>query len=244
MHTPLRIAMWSGPRNISTAMMRAFENRPDTAVVDEPLYAFYLERTGLPHPGAGEIIAHDETDWRKVAERLTGPIPGDATVFYQKHMAHHLLPEVERAWLKDFRHAFLLRDPREMLLSLSKVTPDPRPEDTGLPQQLELFEEVRHLTGKTPPVLDAKDVLGDPRALLAQLCDAVGLEFTEAMLSWPAGPRDSDGCWAKYWYDSVEETTGFQDWRPREGELSPELAAVHAACLPHYETLYAERLTA
>ena len=142
-----RIAMWSGPRNISTALMRGWENRSDCAVIDEPLYAFYLERTGLPHPGAAEIIAHDETDWRRVAETLTGPLPDGASVFYQKLMAHHLLPEIDREWLWSLEHAFLLRDPREMLLSLSKVTPNPRPEDTGLPQQVELFEEVRRRTG-------------------------------------------------------------------------------------------------
>lgn len=241
---PVRIAMWSGPRNISTAMMRAFENRPDAVVVDEPLYGFYLERTGLPHPGAERIIAHEETDWRRVAERLTGPVPAGASVFYQKHMAHHLLPEVERAWLWDLRHAFLLRDPREMLLSLSKVTPHPRPEDTGLPQQVELFDEIERRGGRKPPVLDAKDVLEAPEALLRALCERLDLAFDEAMLHWPEGRRDSDGCWAEYWYDSVERTTGFQDWRPRTGTLPTELEPVLAACRPHYERLHAERLTA
>ena len=244
MRTPLRIAMWSGPRNISTAMMRAWENRADTVVVDEPLYAFYLLRTGLPHPGAAEIIAQDETDWRAVAARLTGALPPGATVFYQKHMAHHLLPEVERDWLWGLEHAFLLRDPREMLLSLSKVTPNPRPEDTGLPQQLELFEEVERRTGRTPPVLDAKDVLDDPRALLGRLCDALGVAFDEAMLSWPAGPRDTDGRWARHWYASVERSTGFEAWHPRTGALDPALEGVLAECVPYYEKLNARRLTA
>jgi hypothetical protein len=236
--------MWSGPRNISTAMMRAFENRPDTVVCDEPLYAFYLERTGLPHPGAAEIIAHDETDWRKVADWLTGPIPGGAEVFYQKHMAHHLLSEVERDWTWELEHAFLLRDPREMLLSLSKVTPNPGARDTGLPQQVELFEEVQRRTGKTPPVLDARDVLENPAALLGKLCAAFGLEATDEMLTWPTGLRDSDGVWASHWYASVVKTTGFQDWRPREGELTPELARVCDECMPYFERLYEQRLTA
>ncbi len=244
MSAPLRLAMWSGPRNISTAMLRAWENRADTVVVDEPLYGFYLERTGLPHPGAAEVVAHEETDWRRVAERLTGPLPPGARIFYQKHMAHHLLPEVERDWLWGLAHAFLVRDPREMLLSLAKVTPQPSAEDTGLPQQQALFDQLRERTGRTPPVLDARDVLGDPRALLTRLCSAVGVAFDEAMLSWPAGPRDSDGCWAPHWYAAVEGSTGFQSWSPRDGELTAELEAVRAECQPIYDALFAQRLTA
>ena len=239
-----RIAMWSGPRNISTAMMRAWENRPDSVVCDEPLYAFYLKATGLPHPGAAEVIEHDETDWKRVAEWLTGPVPGGKSVFYQKHMAHPVLDDVERDWLFELEHAFLLRDPREMLLSLARVTPNPAVRDTGLPQQLELFDEVRARTGKIPPVLDARDVLEAPRELLSQLCAAFELEFTGDMLTWPAGPRDSDGVWAKHWYDSVVETTGFQNWRPREGELSPELAQVCDECMPIYRKLFEHRMTA
>ena len=238
----VRLAMWSGPRNISTAMMRAFENRPDTVVRDEPLYAFYLKETGLAHPGADEVIAHDEADWRKVAEELTGPIPGNADVFYQKHMAHHLLPSIGREWLNRLEHAFLVRDPREMLLSLSKVTPGAGLHDTGLPQQLELFEEVRERTGRDPCVLDARDVLENPRGLLAALCDSVGIEFTAEMLSWPAGPRESDGIWARHWYASVEASTGFEPWRPRTGELSDRLAEVHEECLPYYRALFEKRL--
>jgi hypothetical protein len=246
--TEHRIAMWSGPRNISTAMMRAWENRPDTVVVDEPLYAHYLKVTGVDHPGREEIIAHDEDDWRRVADGLTGPIPGGpdgVSIHYQKHMAHHLLPEIDRGWVWELQHAFLLRDPREMLLSLDRVTPSPGVEDTGLPQQAELFDELCERTGTVPPVLDARDVLENPRALLAKLCTSLGVAFMpDAMLSWPAGPRASDGVWAKHWYDGVERTTGFQEWHPRPGELTPALAAVHEACLPYYERLLAHRLQA
>jgi len=236
--------MWSGPRNISTAMMRSFENRADTTVCDEPLYAHYLRLTGRDHPGAAEIVAECETDWRRVAALLTGPIPGDATVFYQKHMAHHLLPEVGREWLWGLEHAFLIRDPREMLLSLSKVTPDPGLEDTGLPQQIELFDEVRGRTGRTPPVLDARDVLEDPRGQLSALCAELGLPFDEGMLAWPPGPRESDGVWARYWYDAVERSTGFQTWRPREGQLGDALARVCEECHDPYRYLHSQRLRA
>lgn len=236
--------MWSGPRNISTAMMRAFENRPGTLVCDEPLYAHYLKVTGVQHPAAQEIVQHGETDWRKVTSKLTGPIAPQFGVFYQKHMAHHLLPEMGREWLLGLQHAFLLRDPREMLLSLSKVTPNPSLADTGLPQQLELFEDVRRRTGSAPPVLDARDVLQDPRACLSALCNRVGIEFDPCMLSWPSGPRPTDGIWAPHWYESVNRSTGFEPWKAREGSLDPALERVRAECEPIYRALYSQRLQA
>ena len=241
---PLRVAMWSGPRNISTALMRSFGSRADTSVCDEPLYAFYLSRRAVNHPGRDEIVARCECDWRKVARFLTGPVPAGRAVFYQKHMAHHLLPEVEREWMEALVHAFLIRDPREMLLSLAKVTPDASALDTGLPQQLELFETIRAQTGRPPPVIDARDVLEDPAGLLRALCVALGIEFTPAMLRWEPGLRDTDGIWAPHWYGEVAKSTGLERWRPRAGELSTRLAAVLDECRAPYETLYAQRLTA
>jgi len=239
---PRRLAMWSGPRNISTALLRSFGNRGDTLVCDEPLYAHYLAATGIVHPGREAILAHHERDWRAVAAWLTGPLPPGKSLFYQKHMAHHLLPEVGRDWLGELEHAFLIRDPREMLLSLSKVIAAPRVEDTGLPQQLELFETLAAGRATPPPVLDAKDVLGEPRAQLGALCDVLGLPFEEAMLSWPPGRRDTDGVWAEHWYASVETSTGFEAWSPRTGTLPPELEPVHAACREIYDRLWTHRL--
>jgi hypothetical protein len=242
---PLRIAMWSGPRNISTALMRSFGGRPDTAVCDEPLYAFYLaRRPEVDHPGRDEVIAHGDTDWRSVARFLTGPVPGGKAVFYQKHMAHHLLPEVGREWLEELVHAFLIRDPREMLLSLAKVMPSPTALDTGLSQQLELYRSVERRLGRPPPVVDARDVLADPPGVLRALCAALGLEFTPAMLAWEPGLRPTDGIWAKHWYRDVARSTGFERWSPRKGELSQELARVHAECLGAYSELREHRLTA
>lgn len=234
--------MWSGPRNISTAMMRAWGNRPDTVVCDEPLYACFLEKTGRQHPGREEVLRRHERDWRKAAAWLTGPIPGGKRIFYQKHMAHHLLPEIEREWLAGLTHAFLIRDPREMLLSLTVNLPDATLADTGLPQQVELFDWVRARTGATPPVLDARDVLQDPRRLLTRLCEAVNVPFSEAMLSWPPGPRDTDGVWAPYWYAAVERSTGFEPYRPREGELPERFRELHSECCGHYDRLWKERL--
>ena len=236
--------MWSGPRNISTALMRSWGNRADTAVIDEPLYAYYLKTTGLDHPGAGEVIAAHEADWRRVVADLTGPIPDGRLIYYQKQMAHHLLPEVGRDWLAGLSHAFLIREPREMLTSLMKVLPDPRLEDTGLPQQVEIFERVRERTGKVPPVVDSRDVLDRPADLLPALCDAIGVRFDEAMLNWPPGPRATDGAWAKYWYESVNQSTNFQPFRPKSDEVPDRLVAVLERCTPLYQKLAEHRLRA
>lgn len=234
--------MWSGPRNISTAMLRAWGNREDTFVCDEPLYAHYLQQTGRDHPGAAEVIEHHETDWHKVVDWLTGEIPTGKTVFYQKHMAHHLLPMIAREWLGRLTNCFLIRDPREMLTSLVHQVPNPTIEDTGLPQQVEIFEFVQKQTGSTPPVLDTKDVLEDPRRMLTLLTEAVGVDFSESMLSWEPGRRETDGIWAKRWYANVEKSTGFQPYRPKPDTVPDRLADVYAACVECYKKLYAHRL--
>ena len=236
--------MWSGPRNISTALMRAWGNRPDTHVCDEPLYAHYLASTDLEHPGRAEVLASQERDWRKVVAELTGPVPGGKTIFYQKHMAHHLLPSIDRGWLDELTHAFLIRDPREMLLSLARVIAEPTLRDTGLPQQLEILQRVRTRTGRTPPIVDARDVLEDPARMLRLLCHGLGVEFLSSMLCWPPGPRSTDGVWAKHWYHNVERSTGFEPYRPREQELPGRLSALHRECLGYYRELARRRLGA
>jgi hypothetical protein len=238
----VRIAMWSGPRNISTAMMRAWENRPDTAVWDEPLYAHYLAVTGVDHPGADEVMAHDETDWRAVVARACGPIPGGRTVFFQKHMAHHLLPMIDRGWLGRLQHAFLIREPREMLTSLAHKLDAITLADTGLPQQVEIFESMRRTGDQVPPVVDARDVLQSPRHTLGLLCEALGVPFDERMLSWPPGRRPSDGVWAKYWYESVERSTGFEPYRRKFDRVPDELTEVHVRCDELYAMLHSHRL--
>jgi hypothetical protein len=238
----LRVAMWSGPRNISTAMMRAWGNRPDTFVCDEPLYAHYLSVTGRDHPGAAEVIAAGETDVRKAIEWLLGPVPGGARVFYQKHMAHHLLPDVPRGWLREVTNCFLIREPREVLTSLVKHVPDATLPDSGYAQQAEIFELVREWTAKTPPVIDARDVLNEPRRLLGKLCEALGVEFTDRMLSWPPGLRETDGVWAKYWYKEVETTTSFRPYKPKDEPVPPQMREMLAACEDYYQRLYSHRL--
>lgn len=238
----LRIAMWSGPRNLSTALMRSFGNRADTWVCDEPLYAHYLATTGKAHPLAAEVIAQAETHWPTVVAALSGPAPLGRTVFYQKHMAHHLLPDVGRDWLSTLSHAFLLRRPRQMLASLAAVLPDPQLQDTGLPQQVELFEQLLDERSAAPPVIDSAELLADPRGVLSALCGALGLAFDPAMLSWAPGPRDSDGCWAPHWYGSVERSTSFGPPRREHAELPARLEPLCRTCDEFYERLAAHRL--
>jgi hypothetical protein len=239
---PIRIAMWSGPRNISTAMMRSWGNRADSAVVDEPFYAFYLERTGKKHPGAHEVIANGETDWRKVVERLTGPIPDGKRILYQKQMTHHLLPEIDRAWIVDLTNCFLIRDPREVILSYIKKNPEPTLEDLGFVQQEKIFDFAHEQIGKPPAVIDARDVLENPQRTLELLCAAIGVEFDNAMLSWPLGLRDTDGIWAKYWYDEVAASTSFQPYEAKEGVVPDRLREIYGRCRECYERLYQHRL--
>jgi Sulfotransferase domain len=241
--SPVRIAMWSGPRNISTAMMRSWGNRADTFVCDEPFYASYLKATGRDHPGAAEVIAHGETDWRKVVQRLTGDVPEGKQIFYQKQMTHHLLPRIDRAWLRVVTNCFLIRDPREVILSYLKKNNDPTLEDIGFVQQAEIFDWVRADTGAVPAVVDARDVLANPRGILELLCDEVGVEFSDSMLSWPPGLRETDGIWAKHWYGEVLTSTTFRRPPPREPQEAPaRLRVVYEKSREAYERLYQHRL--
>ena len=240
---PVRIAMWSGPRNISTAMMRSWGNRPDTFVCDEPFYAHYLHATGHDHPVAAEVIASGETDWRKVVAQLTGEVPDGKRVFYQKQMTHHLLPEIDRGWLSAVTNCFLIRDPQDVIVSYIKKNNEPTLEDIGFVQQAEIFDSVRAQTGAIPPVIDARDLLESPEKFLRLLCNAVGLEFTDAMLSWLPGLRETDGIWAKHWYGEVVTSTSFRQPSLRKSEPIPErLRDVHGRARECYDRLHQYRL--
>lgn len=239
---PIRIAMWSGPRNISTAMMRAWGNRPDTLVVDEPFYAYYLKATGKKHPGADEVIATGDTDWRKVVAQLTSPLPNGKRIFFQKQMTHHLLPEVDREWLGGVSNCFLIRDPREVIASYVRKREDPALEDLGFVQQAEIFDWVCERMNAVPPIVDAKDVLENPERMLRLLCESVGVEFSESMLFWPAGLRETDGIWAKYWYGEVAKSTSFAPYHLKRAEIPTHLSEIHNRCRKCYERLYEHRL--
>jgi hypothetical protein len=237
--------MWSGPRNISTAMMRAFENRPDTAVVDEPFYAAWLAAGGADHPMREEILASQPTDWAAVAAMLTGPVPGGRPVFYQKHMAHHVTPDMDLAWMASCRNTFLIRAPEEVLASYAVRRAEVTLEDIGFPQQVALLDREADRLGVPPPVIDARDVLEHPAATLRALCEALGIPFLESMLSWPPGPRPTDGVWAPAWYDAVERSTAFAPPRPpiTLDDLDPALRPIAEAARPIYEKLAKHRLS-
>lgn len=232
----VRVAMWSGPRNVSTALMRSFGARPGCLVVDEPLYAYYLRTTGLDHPGRDDVLASQPDRWPDVAAALTGPLPAGVTVHYQKHMTHHLLPDVGRAWIGELSNAFLIRDPAHVVASYAKVRGAPGLADLGFAQQAEIY---RAYGG---PVIDAADLLRDPRGVLTRLCAALGIDFAEAMLSWPPGRRATDGVWAPHWYASVEASTGFAPYDPRPAAVPDRLRPLVEQAQPYYDELAARRL--
>jgi hypothetical protein len=230
--------MWSGPRNISTAMMRAFENREDAAVIDEPFYAAYLKLTGTEHPLRETVLEAHESDWRKIIEILQGPVPGGRHVFYQKHMTHHMAPAIPRDWMLSCRNAFLIRSPEAVLASYSAKRSQFLPADIGFEIQREMFEREADRLGAAPPVIDADDVLRGPRGILHALCARLGIPFSDRMLRWPAGRRPTDGAWAPAWYDAVEKSTGFGSPRPLPAEPLPDhLKPVADASRPHYALL-------
>jgi hypothetical protein len=222
--------------------MRSWGNRPDTVVIDEPFYAFYLAATGKKHPGASEVIAEGETDWRKVVRQLTAPIPQGRTISFQKHMAHHLLPEIDRGWLEKVINCFLIRDPEEVIVSYIKKSGEPVLEDLGFTQQVEIFDWIRSKIGSVPVVVDAKDILKNPKRLLGLLCQRIGVPFDPAMLSWRPGLRETDGIWAKYWYSEVVQSTSFQPCRTLPKSVPQRFTEVHKRCLECYNYLHEHSL--
>ena len=237
----MRIAMISGPRTVSTAMMRAWENRLDTVVWDEPLYAHYLSVTRKAHPGAAEVLkAHaHEIDAAAITARLAGDVPDDAAIWYQKHIAQHFMPDVDRDWLDQVQAAFLIRDPARLLASLWVRYPEAGLADTGLVEQVELFDRATAARGCPPPVVDSDAVRRSPEPVLRGLCDALGVAFDEAMLAWPPGSRDSDGVWGRWWYDVVERSTGFTapPDTPRPAFDDPQQQQVLESCMALYDRM-------
>ncbi len=232
--------MWSGPRNISTAMMYSFAQRSDTRVVDEPLYGHYLSHTETVHPGAEAVKAAMICDGQRVVrEVILGPT--DRPVLFLKNMPHHLI-HLDWAFIGQLTNFLLLRHPREMLPSLDqKIAPTLR--DTGYDVQLRLLNHLRTV-GQEPPVIDSKDVLLDPHAVLSRLCERLGIPFDEAMLRWEAGSRPEDGVWAKYWYHSVHKSTGFAPYIPKTDPFPDHLLPLLDECLPYYEQLVTHAIRA
>ena len=237
-----RIAMWSGPRSISTALMRSFENRPDTSVIDEPFYAHYLHETGEDHPYANETIVSGETSWNKVAQYIIGDIPEGKRVWYQKHMAQHNLPGKDLDWIDNMNNILLIRHPAQVILSYLTKYEITSINQLGYPQQNTLFNMLIKGRGDTPIILDAEDVLAKPEGILLALCGRLNIAFYKEMLSWPAGGRESDGIWGKHWYDRVEMSTSFQPISKKNNILPPDMQGLYNDCMEYYQQLYQHRM--
>lgn len=231
--------MWSGPRNLSTAMMYAFAARGDCAVWDEPFYAAYLAATGLDHPMAAEVIAAGETDPVAVSAACTGAVPEGKPLWYQKHMTLHLIPGFDRGFLRGLTNVFLIRHPARVVASYSKKRESPTLADIGFVQQAELFDQVAGWLGQAPPVVDSADIRAKPRETLSNLCTALGIPFTESMLHWPAGPKPYDGAWAPHWYNAVHASTGFDEPEGPLPDLPPACQHLVDQALPYYDKLRA-----
>ncbi|MCL6678920.1 HAD family hydrolase [Sphingomonas sp. RG327] len=240
----IRIAMWSGPRNLSTAMMRSFESRADTFVTDEPFYGCFLTDTGLQHPMRDEVIASMDCDWRTVMDELRGDPTGGSPIWYQKHMWHMMVGPVGYEDFAGFRHAFLIREPERMIASYLKKREAARFEDFGLEKQAEFFEREADRLGHPPPVIDANDVLADPERVLSKLCGALGIAWDPAMLRWAPGRRETDGVWAAHWYNAVEKSTGFGEPDSDPVELTEADQRLADRMRPYYGRLAAHRITA
>lgn len=237
--TVTRISLWSGPRNVSTALMYSFRQRSDTTVVDEPLYAHYLTRTGAVHPGREDVLAAQDHDGERVVrDVILGPVP--TPVLFLKNMAHHL-GGLDWSFLAEVHNVILTRDPADMLPSLVEQIPEPELEGTGLPMQVRLLDAILD-EGDDPLVLDARLLLADPAGVLSQLCERVGIPFEDEMLSWPPGPVPEDGVWAEHWYDSVHRSTGFSAYRPKSEPVPERLDGLLTQAVPLYERLAAYAL--
>jgi hypothetical protein len=240
----LRIAMWSGPRNLSTAMMRSFGSRADTFVSDEPFYGCFLKETCANHPMRDETIAAMDCDWRSVMDALRGDPRTGSPIWYQKHMWHHMAGPIGYEDFEGFTHAFLIREPERMIASYLRKRESAAFESFGLDRQAEFFDREADRLGRAPPVIDANDVLSDPETLLSELCARLGIPWDAAMLSWPPGRRETDGPWAPHWYGAVEKSTGFGPPETEPVELPEEARRLADRCRPYYERLAAHRIAA
>jgi hypothetical protein len=236
--------MWSGPRNLSTAMMRSFGSRADTYVSDEPFYGCFLKTTGADHPMRDEVIEAMDCEWDSVMHTLRGDAPDGSPIWYQKHMWHHMAGPIGYEDFSGFRHAFLIREPERMIASYLRKRESAAFDDLGLDRQAEFFEREAERLGHAPPVIDANDVLADPEGVLSSLCDALGIPWDPAMLSWAPGRRETDGPWAPHWYGAVEKSTRFGPPETDEVVLPDEARRLADRCRPYYEQIAAHRITA
>ena len=233
----IRIAMWSGPRNISTAMMRSFENRDDAVVIDEPFYAYYLSQTDLDHPGKEKVLKSQSTNWDHVVRLINEDIPNGKMIWYQKHMVHHILEDKDIEWVKFFNNFFLIRHPQEVIISYLKQSKIEGINDLGFLHQMNLFKKIKNITGEYPVVFDAKDILSDPEKYLRKMCKYLNISFSNKMLNWPKGSRETDGVWSSYWYKNVIESTSFKPYKVSNEKVPKEYNNLLEECLQYYNYL-------
>ncbi len=238
----VHLAMWSGPRNISTAMMRSFDNRPDCYVSDEPFYAYYLKKTGVDHPMKDEIIASGNTNWNEIVNNITSSIPKGKKVWYQKHMAQHNLPEMNLEWVEKVTNCFLIRHPKKVILSYAKKYEINSIFQLGYPQLTNLFELIKKKTKKTPTILNSSDILCNPEVILSKLCNELHIPFYKEMLTWLPGARESDGIWGKYWYGNVLKSTCFIPEHDNLEEIPIKYQNIYDECMEHFQLMHRYRL--
>ncbi len=236
------IAMWSGPRNVSTALMRSFENRSDCFVSDEPFYSYFLYKTGLKHPLSDKIIKSGLIDYNKIIKYITGPIPFSKNIWYQKHMAHHILEGVNMDWIKNIANCLLIRHPSDVILSYSKKNEIDNIQQLGYLQQIEIYKMLTEETGVPPIIIDAQDLLKEPRKILIEICKNLRIKFDDKMLSWPPGVRKTDGIWGKHWYKQVEASTGFNPYIKSDRTIPSRYQNLNDECMKYYDFLYQNRI--
>ena len=236
-----RIAIWSGPRNISTALMYSFAQRPDTIVFDEPLYGYYLSQTIAKeyHPGADEVLSKMERDGDKVVEFMMGDFPSEVVFF--KNMCHHLL-DLDRTFMKDTLNLILTRHPAQVITSFSKEIPNPSLLDIGIKTQADLLQELQKRNAKVL-VVDSNELLKAPKLYLKLLCEKLQIPFSEKMLEWEEGPKEYDGCWAPHWYNNVHQSTGFQPYEEKAIIVPAHLTELLNDAMPYYELLKLQSLS-
>jgi len=236
------IAMWSGPRNVSTALMRSFENRSDCFVSDEPFYSYFLYKTGLKHPLSDKIIKSGLIDYNEIIKYITGPIPSSKKIWYQKHMAHHILEGENIDWIKNMNNCLLIRHPSDVILSYSRKNEINNIQQLGYLQQIEIYRMLTKKLKIYPIIIDAQDLLRQPKKMLIEVCKNLKIKFNNKMLSWPPGARKTDGVWGEYWYKQVEASTGFKPYIKTNRIVPLKYQRLHNECMEYYNFLYQKRI--
>ena len=237
MNKPIRIAMWSGPRNISTTMMRAFGNRPDTFASDEPFYGYFLKTTNTDHPMKNEVISKYQTNWSDIKDYLTGPIPNNKPIWYQKQMTQHLLANDSIEWTDKVTNCFLIRDPKDVIVSYAKIYDKMTPELLGFPQLLKVFNHTLKSSKVKPIVINSLNILKEPKPMLKTLCESLDITFTDNMLTWEVGPKEYEGIWGKHWYKQLHSTTGFIKYEKKDKTLPNSLLKLYNECNHYYKQI-------